>query len=78
MATLNFNIIFLEEKECLLLDDYNTRAINLDTAEDSASDLEDESLACTDDENSSTSTDIDIVVEEYKEGLKVRQILVYC
>lgn len=64
----------IEEKECLLLDDYNTRAINLDTAEDSASDLEDESLACTDDENSSTSTDIDIVVEEYKEGLKVATV----
>ncbi|CAG9853648.1 unnamed protein product [Phyllotreta striolata] len=64
----------IEERECLLLDDYNTRAINLDAADDSSSELGDDSLAATDDENSSSSTDVDIVVEEYKEGLKVATV----
>ncbi|XP_057665328.1 probable cationic amino acid transporter [Diorhabda carinulata] len=64
----------IEERECLLLDDYSINTLTVDPAEDTASEAGDESVAGTDDENSGSSTDIDIVVEEYKEGLKVATV----
>nr|CAH7733191.1 unnamed protein product [Callosobruchus chinensis] len=58
-----------EEKECLLLDDYSNKSLNIDMAEDSGSDNEDEDDLdiCSE----SDSTDIDVVVQEYQEGLKL-------
>ena len=44
-------------------------------SEDSNSENEEnemELLSCSDAENSDSSTDIDVIVEEYREGLKVK------
>ncbi|KAJ8935876.1 hypothetical protein NQ318_012649 [Aromia moschata] len=61
-----------EERECLLLDDYNNKSVNIDLNEDSESENDENDIVfCSDGEDSGTSTDIDLVVEEYREGLKV-------
>ncbi|KAG5866556.1 hypothetical protein JTB14_025256 [Gonioctena quinquepunctata] len=62
------------ERECLLLDDYSNKSMNIDLAEDSASENGDDLVIVSDDEDSGSSTDIDLVVEEYKEGLKVATV----
>ncbi|XP_074032406.1 torn and diminished rhabdomeres isoform X2 [Leptinotarsa decemlineata] len=62
------------ERECLLMDDYNNKSINIDLAEDSVSENGDDLVICSEDEDSGSSTDIDLVVEEYKEGLKVATV----
>uniref|UniRef100_A0A6P7FN81 Uncharacterized protein LOC114332084 n=1 Tax=Diabrotica virgifera virgifera TaxID=50390 RepID=A0A6P7FN81_DIAVI len=64
----------VEERECLLLDDYSVKSMAMDAPEDTGSEAGDESIVGSDDENSGSSTDIDIVVEEYKEGLKVATV----
>ncbi|XP_072390944.1 solute carrier family 7 member 14 [Diabrotica undecimpunctata] len=64
----------VEERECLLLDDYSVKSMAMDAHEDTGSEAGDESIVGSDDENSGSSTDIDIVVEEYKEGLKVATV----
>ncbi|CAG9821741.1 unnamed protein product [Phaedon cochleariae] len=61
------------ERECLLLDDYSNRTVNIDLGEESPSENGD-NLLCSEDEDSGSSTDIDLAVEEYKEGLKVATI----
>ncbi|KAJ8966085.1 hypothetical protein NQ317_000035 [Molorchus minor] len=60
-----------EERECLLLDDYSNKSVNIDVNEDSESENDaDDMVLCSDGEDSGSSTDIDLVVEEYREGLK--------
>ncbi|KAF7283777.1 hypothetical protein GWI33_023023 [Rhynchophorus ferrugineus] len=66
-----------EEHECLLFDDYATKSTNVDIADDSNSENEEnemEILSCSEEENSDSSTDIDVIVEEYKEGLRVSTV----
>lgn len=66
-------LFFTEEKECLLLDDYSNKSLNVDIEDDSFSETGDNDLVvCSDNEESDgSSTDIDLIVEEYREGLKV-------
>ncbi|CAG9771099.1 unnamed protein product [Ceutorhynchus assimilis] len=62
----------VEEQECLLFEDYNTKSLNMDI--DSSSENEEnemEIMSCSEGENSDSSTDIDVIVEEYWEGLRV-------
>ncbi|KAJ8969166.1 hypothetical protein NQ314_001907 [Rhamnusium bicolor] len=64
-----------DERECLLLDDYSNKSVNIDLADDSASENDENNIVfCSDDEDSGSSTDIDLIVEEYREGLKVTTI----
>lgn len=52
------------------MDDYSNKSITV--SEDSGSDNdEDELVRKSDDEDSGETTDIDLVVQEYKEGLQV-------
>lgn len=67
----------LEEEECLLFDEYNNKSLNVDIPDESNSENEEnemEIMSCSDAENSDSSTDIDVIVEEYREGLRVRFI----
>lgn len=72
MPCKKWHDFFSEERECLLLDDYSNKSLNIDLAEDSASENDENDIVfCSDGEESGSSTDIDLIVEEYREGLKV-------
>ncbi|KAF5282431.1 hypothetical protein FQA39_LY17546 [Lamprigera yunnana] len=63
----------LDDKECLLMDDYNGHSKNgVDSIEsDTESDANEVSMGDGNDADSSSSTDIDAVVQEYKEKIQV-------
>ncbi|KAJ8924593.1 hypothetical protein NQ315_000743 [Exocentrus adspersus] len=65
----------VEEREYLLLDDYSNKSLKIDLAEDTSSENDENDIVfCSDGEDSGSSTDIDIIVEEYREGLKVATV----
>ncbi|KAF2883508.1 hypothetical protein ILUMI_22681 [Ignelater luminosus] len=66
-----------EDKEYLLMDDYSNQSTkgNVDIESDSESDANEVSSICTDAEaDTSSSTDIDAVVQEYKEQIRVTTV----
>ncbi|XP_050301326.1 probable cationic amino acid transporter [Anthonomus grandis grandis] len=68
----------MDEQECLLFEEYVNKSINNDMADDSSSENEENEMEVMprseDDEHSDSSTDIDVIVEEYREGLRVATI----
>ncbi|XP_031355745.1 probable cationic amino acid transporter [Photinus pyralis] len=68
----------LDDNECLLMDDYSTQSTR-ECAHDGDSDTESDvneilSMADADEAESSSSTDIDAVVQEYKEKVQVATV----
>lgn len=57
-----------EEQECLLFENRSANVIEENTSDNEENEME--VMSC-DGNHTDTSTDIDVVVEEYKEGLKV-------